>query len=360
MQSIKHSKDYVNVHWLMNELELLYMDLSDDSSVALNDLALLGFSYDDCFSEILDAFNKYTPRQFSLSFEHKEVEPLKLPKYDSKNIIVCYSGGKDSLIAIRHYQKMGYNVYAYHIKGLNKTYTDEWQVAVNASEKYGFNLILDEIGYSGQHVWIEHPLKNMIMANMALNYGITHNITYKIAVGSFRTAYLDDNAFDVCGGDCIDMWYMYENVIRRFIPKFKVYVPNYNFQTAYKRILDEPELLQYSISCLTPNRFRNLFRKRTETNYSVSLLPNRCGCCWKCAAEYIYFADNDVLEYNQDYYIHCVEVLLHSMEQDIGYRIYSIPFVWDSYMLRIPIRKSKAWEVLKNATICSGKIKYTN
>ena len=359
MQTIKHTKGYKNIHWLLDQVEDAYRELSDESVDSVNQLWTS--PYDSSLKPIFEIFKENSPRQFrEQNFKDLDIKPLKLPKFDNKTIIVCYSGGKDSLTAIRHYQKLGYKVYAYHIKGLNKAYTDEYVVAEQAAERFGFELIFDEVGYSGQHVWIEHPMKNMIMANMALTYGVSHNITSKIAVGSFRTALLVDNAFDVCAGDCIDMWHLYESVVQRFIPKFKVYVPNYNFQTSYKAIVKEPDMLRYSMSCMTPNRFRNLFRKRTETKYKVDLLPNRCGCCWKCAAEYIYFTDMDILEYNQDYYIHCLEVLLHTLEQEIGYRVYSIPYVWDTYMLHISIRKSKAWGVLKNAAIRSGKIEPTN
>ena len=359
MQTIKHTKGYKNIHWLLDQVEEAYRELSEESVVPVN--PLVAARYDSSLKPIFNIFREYSTRDFGTpQFETLDIKPIKLPKFDTKNIIVCYSGGKDSLTAIRHYQRLGYKVYAYHIKGLNKAYTDEYKVAEQAAERFGFELIFDEVGYSGQHVWIEHPMKNMIMANMALTYGITHNITSKIAVGSFRTALLSDNAFDVCAGDCIDMWHLYESVVQRFIPKFKVYVPNYNFQTSYKAIEKEPDMLRYSMSCMTPNRFRNLFRQRTEKDYNVELLPNRCGCCWKCAAEYIYFTDKDILPYNQNYYLHCIEVLLHTLEQEVGYRIYSITFVWNTYMLHLSIRKSKAWGVLKNATIRSGKIDITN
>ena len=339
----------------MDELERMYGELSDEESV---EGRLFEVPYDSSLKPIYDTFRANSPRNFKkFEFIDERIEPLELEDYDKKSIIVCYSGGKDSLVAVRHYQKMGYKVYAYHIKGLNKAYTDEWKVAEEASKYYNFELIVDEVSYSGQHVWIEHPMKNMIMANMALNYGIQNHLTTKIAVGSFRTSLLVDNAFDVCAGDCIDMWRLYEDVIRRFIPKFKLYVPNYNFQTSFRAIEKEPELLKHSVSCMTPNRFRDLFRRRTQSNYKVSLLENRCGCCWKCAAEYMYFADRNILEYDQDYYIHCIEVLLHTLEQECGYRIYDIGYVWSSYMMQIPIKKSKAWRVLQNAVIQSGQIK---
>ena len=358
MQSVKHESQYRNAHWLLDEVEMLYADLSsnaDDSG------KLVLSTYDSSLQPIFNVFQKYAyDREFpNLCFENKDVKPLKLPKYDPKNIIVCYSGGKDSLSVVKHYIDMGYNVYAYHIKGLNKTYIDEWEVAEKAADVFGFKLIIENMSYIGNHSWVEHPMKNMIMANMALSYGISHNITTKIACGSFYSAHLDDIEFDVCAGDTIDMWHIYEDVVKRFIPRFHIYVPNKNMYTSYNMILRQPELLKYTISCLTPYRFRKLFKKRTENNYSVKLMNNRCGCCWKCAVEYIWFCDHNILEYNKEYYIHCIEILTNTMEQEMGYRTYNIDHIWKNYIF-YPMKKSKAYEELKNAIILSGKIKITS
>lgn len=356
MQTIRHKQGYRNAHWLLDDIERAYADLSDNT---IADKKLIPSVYDESLQAIFECFSENTNRKFDQPiFVKNDIEKLKLPKFNPKNIIVCYSGGKDSLVTVRHYQKMGYNVYAYHIKGLNKGYADEWKVAEETAKTYGFTLVIDELSYSGQHIWIEHPLKNMIMANMALTYGIQMGITTKIAVGTFRTAFMVDNSFDVCAGDCIDMWQNYENIVKQFIPNFKIYVPNLNFHTAYRAIVKEPDLLKHTISCLTPNRFRNLFRERTQGNYKIKLLPNRCGCCWKCAAEYIYFCDFGVLELNKAYYIHCIEVLLHTLEQEIGYKVYNVNLVWDKYMMH-PIKKSKMYKELQNAVVLSGKVEIT-
>ena len=361
MQTIKHTSEYRNLHILMDELELLYSHLSDKNTPLDTHKGLFPLTFDDSLKAIFQLFNIYSGSTFEpLEFEHKDIKPLQLKEFDPKNIIVCYSGGKDSFSVIRHYQKLGYNVYPYHIRGLNKTYYDEWKVAQQAAEKLGLTLYIDSVGYSGQHMWIEHPMKNMIMANMALTWGVQQGITTQIAFGSFRTAMVSDVPFDVCAGDCYDMWELYNKVIQRFIPGFKVHIPNKNFQTAYNALLKEPQYLPYTISCVTPNRFRNLFRERTLRNFpKADLKPNRCGCCWKCAAEYIWFCDHNVLEYDQDYYIHCLEVLLNTVEQETGYLVHSIEYVWDLYFF-YPLKKSKAYKELKDATIRARKINITH
>ena len=354
MQTVKHATGYENLSPLFDDLERLYADLSDYKKKRVG---LFTQSYDQCFSSLVNAFTKYTERDFShITFKQKNYEPIPLDSYDPKNIIICYSGGKDSFATIRHYQKLGYKVYAYHIKGLNKTYYDEWEVAEQMAKKLGVPLYIDSVSYSGEHCWTEHPMKNMLMATMALSWGIKQGIGIKIACGTFRTAHLEDVAFEVCGGDCIEMWDMYEKIVDRVIPGFHMYIPNTNYQTAYNVLKKEPENLANTISCVTPNRFRALFRKRTMFKYGIELLPYRCGCCWKCAVEYIWFCDHNILGYDKEYYMHCVEVLMNTVWKETGYYPHSIEYVWGLYLF-YSIKKSKAYGELKDAFIYARKIK---
>lgn len=360
MQVVKHTDDYISASPLLDEIESLYSILSVERANLVKSKLGISPVYNSCLYKIYDMFTEYSIFAVAdLTFADKPVAKIQLDTYDPKNIIVCYSGGKDSLSVIMHYKAMGYNVFAYHVRGLNKTYFDEYQVAEKAAADLGFELIVDSVGYSGEHCWVEHPMKNMILANMALSYGIRHKIGTKIAFGNFYSSYLFENVFEICGGDCTDAWETYEYAIQKIIPKFKIYRPNKNLQTAYNYLTKHPEHLPYTISCITPYRFRKQFTKRTENNYKVKLMPNRCGCCWKCATEYLYFADVGVLEYDKKYYLHCIEVLGNTLRKDFGYTISNINIIWDYYMF-YPITKSKAYKELKNAAFRSGKIKITS
>ena len=354
MQTIKHSADYISPSSIFDDLERLYTELSDTKKKRVG---LFSQPYDRCFEPLVKAFMQYTDSDFShIEYTDKKYDLIPLDSYDPKNIIVCYSGGKDSFAALRHYQKLGYNVYAYHIKGLNKTYYDEWEVAEKTAEALGIKLYIDSVTYSGAHCWTEHPMKNMLMATMALAWGIREHVGVKVACGTFKTAHLEDVAFDVCGGDCVEMWEMFDDIVSKVIPSFHMYIANANYQTAFNLLKKEPKSLEYTISCVTPNRFRALFRKRTMFNYGVELLPYRCGCCWKCAVEYIWFCDHNVLGYDRDYYLHCVEVLSNTIWKETGYYPHSIEYVWDKYMF-YSMRKSKAYKELKDAFIYARKIK---
>ena len=346
-------------HPLFDEIDSLYADLSEHKEQK----KLIPVIYDVSMKQILKLFNDYAGVERHFKFIKENITPLELPKYDSKNIIVCFSGGKDSFGVARHYQKRGYNVYLYHLRGLNATYCGEYSehlVAEKAAEYLGLPLVIEDITYTGYHEWMEHPMKNMIMASRALSWGIREGITTKIAVGSFKSAFLDDNAFEVCAGDCVEMWKAFDKVVRRIIPKYHTYIPAENYQTAYDIIKKEPEALEVLISCMTPNRFRKAFRERTVNKYHIDLLPNRCGCCWKDCVEYIWFADRKLMPLNRKYYIHCFEVLANTHEKETGMRYFSIRTLWNDYFF-YPMTESIMYEEVHDAIIQShGKVVCAN
>jgi hypothetical protein len=72
----------------------------------------------------------------------------------------------------------------------------------------------------GTHQFIEHPMKNYLIANGAIHYCLANGYTPRIAFGNFNKSVLDDNPFEVCAGDCIDMWDVYKPIIQSVIPDF--------------------------------------------------------------------------------------------------------------------------------------------
>lgn len=338
MQKIIHTdKTYKNIHPIMDELERMYSVTADKDYVQDSLIPLI---FDESLEQIQTLFNNYGYTDYDFQFIDKKFTKLSLDSYNPKNIIVCHSGGKDSTSVVKHYMMMGYNVYLYHVTGLNKTYYDEWKCVEEVAKYLQLPYKFDDVSYKGFcNSWYEHPMKNMILANMALTYGIKEGIGTKIAFGNFYTSTLETDDFAICGGDSVEMWKAYENAIKKIIPKFHIYRPNKNYQTACNALREDKELLSKTISCMTPNRFREHFRKRTLKNYKVDLLPNRCGCCWKCAVEYIWFADHNVFEYNEEYYLHCVDVIRRNAEKSSIF--YTNVFeLWSDYFF-YPIEKSK-------------------
>lgn len=353
-QKIKHQNK--NIHTFFDKFDLLYSDFSDKNPIQSNLNRLWTNYLPYCFKQLTNIFNKYGGIYSHYMFLSNKPKKLKLPEYNSKNIIVCFSGGKDSIATVLHYQKLGYNVYLYHLKNINKAYPNEYENAQAVADALGLMLYVEQISLSGNHKYTEHPMKNMIIANCALQWGIRNNIGIKVAFGNYYTALLKDNEFDICAGDCRDMWTIYENIIRNIIPKFRMYIPLKNVKTTLNSLKQHKNLLSLSCSCLAPYRYREYWKNQNEEKYDIKLPNNRCGTCWKCALEYIYYTDHNVWKYNKEFYKHCLDILLRNSIKE-NTKIYSIYQLWNNYLF-YPINKSKL-KGIQNAIIQTRKIKFT-
>lgn len=324
MQLIEHS--YKNIHQVFDEIETVYVMTSEKHCAQ----SLIKPVFDNCFKHLFSLFSEYGKVDYKCTYSNKPFTRLKLTHEDDKTIIICISGGKDSLATVFHYKELGYKIYLYHLKGINFTYKDEYKAVEQLADKLGLPLIFEGIKLSGKQEWIEHPMKNMLIANGALQYGIRNNITTNIAFGNFSTSSLESDPFDVCGGDCAEMWEAYETIIRRVIPQFKIKTPLTNFQDTINTLLKHSEYLELVQSCIGPYRYREYLKTNNEKKYNIKLLPHRCGSCWKCCLEYCVFCDNDILDFNEAYYWHCLKVLQTTLFKETGIK-YNIDETWEHY-----------------------------
>lgn len=329
--------DYKNISPLFDDIENLYTVTSEPS------MRLFQRPVSDACKDIVNVFNEYYPED-ALTTVPKRYKKLQLPEFDKCNLILCFSGGKDSVVAALHYKKR-YNVYLYHMQGINKVYLDEHEKALNLASELGLPIFIDKVSMKGNQRFTEHFMKNMLIANGALHYGINNNITTKIAFANYYTSVLADNPFDVCAGDCRDMWNAYEQTIRNIIPKFRMYIPLKNINTSYKVLTQYSELLPLIVSCIGPYRYREYWKSCVEDKYNIKLLPNRCGRCWKCCLEYIYFTDHGIFEYNKEYYKYCLESLKRTHEKETGMKLHNLSDVWYYYCF-YSIKKSKYFREL--------------
>lgn len=348
MQTVIH--EYTNISPIFNDIEMLYSDISAYNGA----LKLLLTTLDASFLDLYDILKENVPWCHKYLFEPKEIAHINVP--ETKNMIVCISGGKDSVALAKYYIDKGYNVYLYHMHGINKVYPDEIDAVKKVSKYLNVPLYVENVVLSGKQDFVEHPMKNMIIANGAIHYALRQHLGINIAFGNFNESYLDGNDFNVCAGDCMDMWYAYEKIIRRFLPQFVMNIPFRTNADTLDIIKKYPKLLEYSISCMSPYRFRKYWHTRTENKYGVHLMQNRCGCCWKCCSEYINFTDLYILEFNLEYYIHCIEILCATKVKESKIKDWSIEDLWSEYFF-YPIEKSRAYKEIGNAVIQNGKVK---
>lgn len=313
--------------------------------------------YDEQFDDILwldEVFTDLCDILESNLFKFKrpaigdfDIPELEYSKTTGHEIIVLCSGGKDSAAVAYYYKKLGYTVHLYHAIGINKAYGDEQKAAEKIAKYLDCDLYVDKLWAQGPHKFIEHPMKNYAIANGAIHYALENHIPPIIATGNFSKSLLDLNPFEVCAGDCVEMWRAYEKIIRKVIPDFRVELPLETNADTFKILSKDWDLFNLTISCMSPYRFRAHWKHRTEERYNVRLFDNRCGCCWKCCIEAMWLMDTDKMDYNEEYYLHCVDILNNTIKKETGSFAMNLDNLWENYMF-YPMSESRAYGALRH------------
>ena len=350
MQRVKRVN--ANISPILDDVDVAYSLFSDRDYVG----GIVKPVFDKSFKELFNIFDIYGDINYldKVAFDKKSY--VGIGTVPNNNLILCFSGGKDSIASALKYKEMGYNIYLYYMKHVNQSLGDEWKCAIECADELKLPLYFDEISLIGHHCWMEHPMKNMLIANGALSYGIRNHIGTHIAFGNYKTSELWENAFDRCAGDCVDMWEAYEDIVSRIIPNFKIDINLENMGETLDIVCDKPNILNRSVSCLCRHSLRQYRHDWVLNKFGVDLPQHRCGSCYKCAVEYIYMADHRLIEFNEDYYKYCVGQLSKVMTAE------EVPFgsavtVWRSYEF-YDIKQSLIYQDLVSAKVVNGRIKW--
>lgn len=342
MHTIVREKGYTNIHPIMTEMERFYSEISEKAKPDNAFTKLIDQPYHFELKEFQDIFNHFGFYNFSFDFADMPISKLDLPKYDEKNILLAFTGGKDSVAAALWYKEHGYNVYLFHVHGITRSQPDEVERAKETAEYLQLPLEIQNVHHQGKRNknWIGFPFKNIFIGNMMLSWGVRNNIGTTLAFGDYKNASLEDVPFGVSMASYSEMYEAYTHVMQKAIPEFKIDLCLQDIGDTFDMLAKDYKLLSMCQSCIDPVKYRNLRKRQNEKHYGIKLLPHRCGSCWKCAAEYIYMTDHDVLEYNEGYYKHCLDILKKVDKEENGIPFNSIEILWEGYFL-YDIKESK-------------------
>ena len=152
-----------NLHNIFDAVDWLYAYTSEKQH---ND-GLLQEQFDKSFKSLVDIINYYGDCDFNPFYYDAHYEPIDVPHNDNA-VILAFSGGKDSIASAIKYKNEGYNVFLYHLKHINRSLSDEFIMAQESAKLLDMPLYIDEVTMSGNNIWMEHPMKNMIIANGAI------------------------------------------------------------------------------------------------------------------------------------------------------------------------------------------------
>lgn len=314
MQTVKYNK------FMKFNFEPLYsmINIYNSASDKYFSNNLKQYKINRIFDNLIDL---YSNRGFKLT-EKPDVNYItnsKTYKVEETNkLLLLFSGGKDSTAAAMKYKDMGYDVVLYFLQGVNISYSDEQIKAERVAKLLGLPLIVETVKIEGKGGFLENPTKDQLLLAFALNYGIPNNIS-KYSYGGFSEDTIETSAFDRNFSDSVEAFEEFEKSVKKIFPQFEIHVPFKNEISTLKLIGEHKELWNEFQSCLMPLRFRDFRKKSNEEKYNIKLLNNRCGSCWKCCMEYIVWADLGLVEYNKEFYIHCLELLKDKTPEERPY-----------------------------------------
>lgn len=340
-----------NISPVMDEIDHIYAYLSEKPTSSLFPMV-----YDSSFEGLINTFNEYTGNTWRVKYTDREYKPIK--PIENNNLILAFSGGKDSIASALKFKRKGYNIHLYHLKHINPSFSDEWKCAERIANILEMPIYFDDISLKGHHMYMEHPMKNMLIANGALSYGVREGITTNIAFGNYTNSFLSDNPFDRCAGDCINMWYLYEDIIDKIIPDFSIYLNLQSMGETLNLLLDRKDLLNESLSCLCRHSLRDYRRQWVKDKFGIDLFNNRCGSCYKCCVEYIHMADHDRLSFSEEYYKYCLGQL-YKVGVAEGEQFKTLKDLWAHFFI-YPYTESKIAEQMDSAVLLAQKIKWKN
>lgn len=392
VQAISHC--YVNCHPVFDQLDNLYEYLSRKNGRKL--------ILDECFQDLSFIFQQHiwwfkkpeiqknsgwhlNPEIQKISRRHlmysgleKSVDPKNLSgtihfiyhhfngiKVEEgggdKTILLAFSGGKGGLATALFYKERGYDVRLFHICGINRAAGDEYEVAKALSERlelplYVYNIRVNDGYYEDQYV--EHPMRNIVIVNAMIHFALDHHIPPNIAFGTFGMDRLAYNCFDVCGGDCTEMWDAYAKIIQTVIPEFRVHIPIPHEGFLEDYWIKYPSLFAMATSCASSLQYRGKYRARVKKFFDLDLEEEYCGICWKCAKDYIFKCDHQLVEADYHYYIICITILKAQFDGERGYPCFDIYEIWNRFFY-YNISKSVYHQELRQAKILkTGNISF--
>jgi hypothetical protein len=212
--------------------------------------------------------------------------PVTNIPFNDKDIVLAFSGGKDSVSHAAYLVDQDFNTILYYVKRANRSYPHEYDVAKHISEMLSATFVEDELHYSGKQSKKESPVKNHLILSLIIDYMIQNKIT-RCACGTYLEDTLAKTPTEFGLSDAYEFYRAFEKAIKSTFPSFSwccwfnsevhalAYLVNYH-----------PELVTEYQSCMIPDRYRKRLRELHEKKFNITLLPNRCGSCWKCAQEY--------------------------------------------------------------------------
>jgi hypothetical protein len=259
--------------------------------------------------EDLIEFGTVLEKTFGVSFiEWYDAQKFKMTE-DNNNVIVAFSGGKDSAALATKLRNNGYNVFLAYIQGINKAYPDEKSVAMKFAEKYKYpflHLAVDVKVRKGSYA--ENIVKNNLIIAKCLQYGQAIGIK-KVGLGC---AVLTSNVPTSFGfSDGAENLQSFAKGVQEIVD-CEIFVSEVESESlSYKILVDNKIDFTDIVSCMTPVYYRKNLNN-INIRKGIILRHNGCGSCYKCAADYFHLSYFGLFKNNEQSDKHYMNILWKS------------------------------------------------
>ena len=292
-----------------------------------------------CFGELFDNFNKevfdkelYVPAGFEefvkiIYGAHKQqftriyLTDIKqhlqygVYKEDSKEALLGFSAGLDSVYQAIRLKEKGYNVRLFFLRNANMYENGQaYKYAVQIADKLGLPLIAPSISQYTEKsnpyrkFWPENPIKNQYIMAMMVDYCLQHGII-NISMGDDFNLGLKDAAVGINLTDAREVTEAWLKGIGTYLPEL-TFIPIEKGKEKDERIR---KLMKYGLedlyySCVQQGRFNQKYHNKVEEKYGVSLFHNNCGTyCRKCAMHNLILHYKGIRKFPDDFIETCWE-----------------------------------------------------
>lgn len=229
----------------------------------------------------------------------------------SNNVLVAFSGGKDSTANMLYLKDTGWDVTCIFTKGANRSANKEIDHAIDIANMYNVPLITDQIHITGKTDFFENPVKNILIVSRIIEYGLKHNCL-NISVGFTHDILTSELTIMYNYSDSKELMTLFENALKKNVSSlridwlFKEEATDLSYLVYY-----HSEVIPSILSCLMPERYKKSQLKFTSkyhlhadiANPDIEgVMPGRCMNCWKCMAEWAYLYCWNKLPYNKEYF----------------------------------------------------------
>lgn len=240
----------------------------------------------------------------------------------SKDVILGFSAGLDSVFQAIYLKNAGYNVHLFFARNIN-TYENglAWKYAQILAEKLGLDLLAMKVTKNLEkdthfnpykQFWPENPMKNQLILSVMSDICLERNWKY-LSLGDDFDLTIDKAVPGVNLTDAREITQTYLSCLENYISNLEfIKIPDGQDKGLRLKTILKYNLQDDYYSCVTSGRFNKTFRNHTQNKFNVQLFGNNCGKCRKCCMHNLILHYLNIKTFPKNYIAYCWEKMYTS------------------------------------------------